>query len=1442
MELTRRIALGQLRKSVHGQIDVHRVSGGGLFRNIVLHGVTLTDSIGQPFAKADSISAEYDLIGMLRSRFGQIQLGPVRLYRPDVHLTRLPGDSLWNFDRIFGNGGGAPGRKRLVRFTDVEVVDGTVTVVQPFGPTSNAALEQRFVLEDWPGGRVQRMRFEQVNGEFPDVTVMDPADAAREIRVRRLATQAHVFKTALQVKDAEGRVTIEDAAIGLDIDAFKFGESQGRVSGRILRQEHGTGYDLEVTGRSFALEDVSWLEPRIPATGSARFTLKIEGDAGEPLTLSARDVELEAPGVRAAGGLAYITGPRPVFRNVNLRIDQLDLDWLESRLQREIPIEGTLMGRVRADGPLDRLQTSGELRLAGSGAAAQPLVRLDGGLGMNGDVTLREMHAEFETLDLALLERIRPGTGLSGMVTGRADADGVLASGLQVRTVFRHEEAGRVSELDGGGSVAVNAAGTRLNLDFDARPLRLELIRRFATQLDSLSGSARGRVGVHGSTDSLRITGDVVTEGGPIVFDASIDRRATAPRVAANASVRGFEPRLIRLLDLDARMSGRVRVDIAGRNAEELAGTIGVEVDSARVMGFPLERSRGYIRLADGRALVDSAYFRAPGLRGNASGGLALDESRSDSLRVQVTSESLEPLERIVFGEVRDPTMPRIDGAGNAQITLRGSIREMAISGSAALSHIRIDENNAAATQITLEALRAGTDSATFNIALASDSIRVMGTFSDSARATAVIGARQGSISARAWSDSVTALRMAVNFAESGEATEWRLTDLRFRSGTGEWQLAETAVLQLFSNSANVRGFRLVGRPGGELNAAGNLAWYGEQQPDVADALLEFNVHMSSVPVALIPLAFRPPGEVDGTLSGDVRVSGTAGAPAISGTLEAADIEYESSGLERVRAELSYAGTRLALQAVAFLEGREVLTARGRVPVDLRFGPVPQRLLDQPIDSFRVTMDSFPAAFVLGIVRAGFRDIQGVLDGAIDATGSPRDPRLQGALSLRGLAATWDVTGVRYVGGNGLFDMNRELKTNVDVSAFTEALDGRTARGSVRITGVIDLAQPTNPDFDLQVDAVNALAARRRDMDVTVSGTVNVDGHYMQPLLTGNVSIVNSTMYLDELYRQTQIVQFEDPLLFELVDTTIFASSRVRPEIENPFIANLRVNQMGVRVGPNNWIRGREMNVELSGELTVTYNRPVDLILISGTLNAMRGTYVLEYPPITRVFEVQEGSIVFPGTPGIDPVLNITALYTTRTSREPLNIYADVQGTLTAPSVHLRSDVNPPISESDLASYLFLNAPTTAFGGTAASSGVTGLFRGLGTGALRATGLGWVASGLQTLGQSIGLVDYVGVTAAEASPGASQLGLTDLLSGTQIELGRYITPRLFVVYTQPVNAVSNTPGVRLEWRFNPIYSAELFTEDRFARAPAFRYSEAVARRVYGFLIVRSWNY
>jgi hypothetical protein len=80
-------------------------------------------------------------------------------------------------------------------------------------------------------------------------------------------------------------------------------------------------------------------------------------------------------------------------------------------------------------------------------------------------------------------------------------------------------------------------------------------------------------------------------------------------------------------------------------------------------------------------------------------------------------------------------------------------------------------------------------------------------------------------------------------------------------------------------------------------------------------------------------------------------------------------------------------------------------------------------------------------------------------------------------------------------------------------------------------------------------------------------------------------------------------------------------------------------------------------------------------------------------------------------------------------------------------------------------------------------------------------------------------------------------------SGTKLELGRYLTPRLFVTYVQRLNSTSNDPGVRLEWRFIDTFTAELFALDRFARAPSFGLSRAIAaRREYGLFLFREWGY
>jgi autotransporter translocation and assembly factor TamB len=413
--------------------------------------------------------------------------------------------------------------------------------------------------------------------------------------------------------------------------------------------------------------------------------------------------------------------------------------------------------------------------------------------------------------------------------------------------------------------------------------------------------------------------------------------------------------------------------------------------------------------------------------------------------------------------------------------------------------------------------------------------------------------------------------------------------------------------------------------------------------------------------------------------------------------------------------------------------------------------------------------------------------------------------------------------------------MNEDLRAIVDFSGATVNPRNNERSGTLRLTGTVDLTEVTDPGLDLEFDANSILAALRRDMEITASADVQIQGRYRRPRVTGNVSVERGTIYLDELYRQYLIVQFDDRLLFDLVDT---ADVSALPERTNPFIQNLVVEDLEATATSGLWLRSREMNVELAGSINVDLDRQIERIVITGSLEVIRGTYTLESGLLARNFQVQEGTVSFPGTPGIDPVFQITALHTARAGQEPLDIYADVTGSLSAPRVTLRSDIQPPISESDLASYLFFGAPTSQFG-FASSSSLTGLLGGTVAG----SALGYVASGLQTIGQSSGLVDYVGLTTAEAAPGAGSWG--NFLTGTRIELGRYITPRLFLLITQPLDspAGADDPGIRLEWRFSRTFRAEIFTDNRFARAPSIGLSQAIAaRRVFGVFLFREWSY
>src|SRR5690606_37085083 len=417
-----------------------------------------------------------------------------------------------------------------------------------------------------------------------------------------------------------------------------------------------------------------------------------------------------------------------------------------------------------------------------------------------------------------------------------------------------------------------------------------------------------------------------------------------------------------------------------------------------------------------------------------------------------------------------------------------------------------------------------------------------------------------------------------------------------------------------------------------------------------------------------------------------------------------------------------------------------------------------------------------------------FRDVRGRMDGTLTIGGTTRDPTLGGEFTLRDASAFWQPMGVRYRDVQGTFRVVNDSVLGVDVAL-------RSDPGRANVQGQITFRPLDDPHFDLAVRLDRFLAADRRDVDLTGSGELRLAGRYTRPLVSGSFDVDRGTLNLDELWRQYNVVPLGGPLLFEVIDTTRVSVRQILPASAHPFLRNMVVAGT-VRVGRDFWLRSREMNVEVSGELDVAMDRSTEDLRLAGTLGVVRGTYQLDGGPVLRRFQVREGTVEFVGTPGIDPNLDITAHYPVRTQSDPLLIRARVTGTLLNPRVALSSDADPPIAESDLLSYLIFGRPTYAL----AASERESLFG----------------------------IDYLSVTAEgvpQGMPGSSALG--DIFAGTQVELGHYLRENLFVAFTQRLaRETTKVPGIRLEWRIAPTWTAEVFSEDRFARQPSISFDQS----------------
>jgi translocation and assembly module TamB len=254
-------------------------------------------------------------------------------------------------------------------------------------------------------------------------------------------------------------------------------------------------------------------------------------------------------------------------------------------------------------------------------------------------------------------------------------------------------------------------------------------------------------------------------------------------------------------------------------------------------------------------------------------------------------------------------------------------------------------------------------------------------------------------------------------------------------------------------------------------------------------------------------------------------------------------------------------------------------------------------------------------------------------------------------------------------------------------------------------------------------------------------------------------------------------------------------------KFQNRFLDSLTIQNLRVQLGSDVWLRSNEANIQLGGE--VLLSKTAKTYTPSGTLDALRGSYTLHIGPITRDFTVDRGSVRYFGD--LNAGLDIRATHLVRAVRgEEIPVIANISGTLYAPRVSLESTFNPPISETDLVSYLVTGYPAneaTQVGGANALE----------------TGLSYFSSALSSeleraLIQDLGVpLDLIEIRPGVASARGAQ-SLTQLAAGWQLGSKTFLTLNAGFCPENLGQFGSENLGASLEFRFSREWTLQTSVE------------------------------
>ncbi len=476
--------------------------------------------------------------------------------------------------------------------------------------------------------------------------------------------------------------------------------------------------------------------------------------------------------------------------------------------------------------------------------------------------------------------------------------------------------------------------------------------------------------------------------------------------------------------------------------------------------------------------------------------------------------------------------------------------------------------------------------------------------------------------------------------------------------------------------------------------------------------------------------------EASGVLTGDITLSGTLEDPRVSAEIGLTDGTVGGVRFQEFSGSVAYGNSRAAVDLkLVQTPGREAVL-RGRVPLNLVADGTGDLFPEEPV-RLVLKSDGIDLGF-LQALSADVPDVGGILAADLKVGGTPRRLQHEGWVRIQdGM--------VEIAPLNRRFDkIQGEVRFAAD-RIVLERLQAGEGKGKLSLGGGVSLDRFALQEFDITLQAEEFEAINLPEFNATLQADLRLTGGPESPRVEGVARLTRSVFRLSDF--------IESPI------DSFWTTS--------PFIRSLSCN-VRVSASRNVWIRDRDLNVEISGDVDLVKDR--EGFRVYGSLDSRRGRYEFQ----NTSFNIDRGELQFQGNVDINPDLYILGTHRlTLISGESAVISVIVGGTLLNPQITLESDTTPPLSEADILSYLVIGRP---------AEGMSAFLRGEGAG----------ASSLE--GQAAGLVLGVAASQLKRTIGRRlNLDVVEIDMGggntaTRVRVGKYFGSRFFVSYAQDISS------------------------------------------------------